>query len=63
MFAKTVLFTRSSKQPVSDRNIARREKGCSNSMKNSFEKQPPEVFYKKVFCKIHRKTPVLESLF
>ena len=32
-----------------------------------FQKQPPEVFYKKVVLKnfrnIHRKTPVLESLF
>ena len=26
MFAKTVLLTRSSKQPVSDRNIAQRKK-------------------------------------
>ena len=33
---------------------------------NPFQKQPPEVFYKKAllkFCDIFRKTPVLESLF
>ena len=33
---------------------------------NPFQKQPPEVFYKKAvlkFCNILRKTPVLESLF
>ena len=34
---------------------------------SDFEKQPPEVFYKKKyyykFHKIHRKTPVPESLF
>ena len=27
------------------------------------QNQSPEVFYKKVFFKIHRKTPVLEFLF
>ena len=27
------------------------------------QKQPPEVFYKNKFRKIHRKTPVSESLF
>ena len=31
------------------------------------QKQPPEAFYKKrcsqIFCKIHRKTPAVESLF
>ena len=44
-----------------------------NSNKNIFKKQPPDVFYKKVFLniffkksflsKIHRKTPVPKSLF
>ena len=33
----------------------------------SYRKKPPEVFCKRrcseTFCKIHRKTPVLESLF
>ena len=28
-----------------------------------FQKQPPDVFYRKTFCNIHRKTPVLESPF
>ena len=31
-------------------------------MKLNIQKQPPEVFCKK-FCKIHRKTPVPETLF
>ena len=35
------------------------------SNENLFKKQPPDVFYKKVFLfsKIHRKAPVPESLF
>ena len=33
-------------------------------IKNEYQKQPPEVFYVlKNFAKIHRKTPVLKSLF
>ena len=36
-----------------------------NSNENLFKKQPLDVFYKKVFLfsKIHRKTPVPDSLF
>ena len=33
MFAKTALFTTSSKQLVSDKNIPQAEKECSNSTK------------------------------
>ena len=42
---------------------------CSFGVKLTIQiqKQPPEMCYKKgvlkIFCKIHRKTPVSESLF
>ena len=47
---------------VSNENLRNNRR---NSNENLFKKQPPDVFYKKVFLfnKIHRKTPVPEPLF
>ena len=36
---------------------------CGGSDASFTWKQPPKVFYKKVFLKIHRKTPVSDCLF
>ena len=49
------------------KNFTAINKGYFKSDCNPFQKQPPDVFYKKAvlkkFCNIPSKTPVLESLF